>query len=114
MPRHGSEDIVVNEEDFYDEFFDQRNVSRITHYRSPRWPPINAKIVARFNSQRHVWKLGDKYYKLAAQYYGDPKLWWAIAWYNQKPTEGHVKPGDIVFIPTPLGRLLTYFNMGSM
>jgi nucleoid-associated protein YgaU len=58
--------------------------------------------------------LGDRYWKLASRYYGDPKLWWAIAWYNQRPTEAHLKAGTKIFIPQPIDKVLSYFNYGSM
>ena len=54
----------------------------------------------------HIWKTGDRYYKLAEQYYGNPEYWWVIARYNQKPTESHLRKGDIIVIPTPLAKLL--------
>jgi nucleoid-associated protein YgaU len=114
MPRHGSEDIIENDKELYEEFFERRDVPKITHYRSPRWPPLTARVRKRFSTRRHTWKLGDKYYKIANQYYGDPKLWWAIAWYNEKPTEAHVKPGSVLFIPTPIGKVLSYFSFGSV
>jgi nucleoid-associated protein YgaU len=56
----------------------------------------------------HIWKTGDRFYKLAATYYGRPQLWWVIAMYNNKPTEGHVKLGDVITIPTPIEQLLRY------
>lgn len=46
-----------------------------------------------------VWTAGDSYQKLAAEYYGDPEAWWVLAWINQKPTEFHVKMGDVLFVP---------------
>jgi len=50
----------------------------------------------------HIWGVGDRYYKLAAQYYGDPTYWWVIALFNNKPLETDLSAGDIVVIPTPL------------
>ena len=114
MPRHGSEDTIENSKELYEEFFERRGVPKITHYRSPRWPPLTAAVRGKFTRLRHTWKMGDRYYKLANQYYGDPKLWWVIAWYNEKPTEGHVEPGSTLFIPTPVSKVLSYFNFGSM
>ena len=69
------------------------------------YPTFNEVLAYRF--ELHVWSLGDHYYKLAERYYGDPNYWWVIAWFNKKPTEGHVKAGDIIRIPTPLGQVLT-------
>ncbi len=54
-----------------------------------------------------VWTMGDRYYKLAAAYYGDPTYWWVIAWFNKKPTESHVNIGDVIRIPTSLSDVLT-------
>jgi hypothetical protein len=56
----------------------------------------------------HLWKTGDRLYKLAATYYGRPQLWWVIAMYNNRPTEGHIKLGDTIVIPTPIEQLLRY------
>ena len=114
MPRHGTEDIVTNQEELYEEFFEKRNVTRITHYRPPNLPPITVQIASEFTRQRHVWKLGDRYYSLASKYYGDPKLWWTIAWFNGKPTEATLKQGDVLYIPLEVQRLLTYSRMGSI
>mgnify|MGYP001202111669 CR=1 FL=1 len=114
MPRHGTEDIVENREELYEEFFDRRDVPKITHYRSPLLPPLDVNIVSRFSRQKYVWKTGDKYYNIANKFYGDPKLWWAIAWFNDKPTEGTLKTGDVIYIPRPINKLLTYLSMGSV
>jgi len=58
----------------------------------------------------HIWQTGDRYYKLASQYYNNPEYWWIIATYNQKPTEGHLTLGDVILIPTPIERLLEIYN----
>tara|TARA_R110001592_G_scaffold153162_3_gene381285 strand:- start:2735 stop:3085 length:351 start_codon:yes stop_codon:yes gene_type:complete len=54
-----------------------------------------------------VWTMGDRYHKLAEIYYGDPTYWWVIAWFNKKPTESHIKPGDVIRVPTSLGSILS-------
>ena len=51
--------------------------------------------------------MGDRYYKLADGYYGDSRYWWIIAWFNKKPTESHIKVGDIIRVPTSLGDILS-------
>jgi len=114
MPRHGSEHLIENEEEIYEEFFEERGVNKILHYRSPRWPPLDAKARQQFTSIKHVWKLGDKWWKLSSQYYGDPKLWWVLAWYNQSPTEANLKKGQIVYVPQPISSVLSFFNYGSI
>ena len=113
MSRHGTENTKVNEEDLYEEFLEDRGIPRIRHYLTPKWPKLTAQVRNRFVRQQHTWALGDRYYKLANQYYGDPKLWWVIAWYNEKLTEGHVKAGMTLYIPTPIEDVLSYFNIFS-
>jgi nucleoid-associated protein YgaU len=54
----------------------------------------------------HIWKVGDSYSKIASKHYGDPKLWWVIAWFNKRPTETHCAIGDKLYIPTPLGEVI--------
>ena len=60
-----------------------------------------------FDYASHIWALGDSYYNLAYQHYGDAKYWWIIAWFNKKPTESHVGLGDIIRIPKPVGEVLS-------
>ena len=50
----------------------------------------------------HLWTVGDRFYKLAHQYYGDVNFWWVIAWWNGYPTEGHINTGDYLDIPLDL------------
>lgn len=63
--------------------------------------------VLEFDYDVHVWKLGDRYYKLAERFYGNASYWWVIAWFNKKPTEQHVGVGDLIRIPLPIGQVLT-------
>ena len=112
MPRHGSESTIENAEELYEEFLEERGVQKIEHYTTPQWPPLTAAARRRFATTTHRWTLGDKYWKLASIYYGEPSLWWVIAWYNEKPTEAHVKVGDTILIPTPVGKVVSYFNVG--
>ena len=114
MPRHGSEDIYVNDKEFYEEFIEKRGLDRLTQYRTPKFPPITTAIRRRFRTIRYIWKQGDKYYKVANEFYGDPRLWWILAWFNQKPNEGLLKPGAVLYIPQPLSKILTFFNFGSI
>ena len=60
----------------------------------------------KISSVTHIWKYGDRYYNLAAQYYGVSDYWWVIAWWNGRPTEVDVKPGDKITIPLNLEETL--------
>ena len=114
MARHGKEDTFINTKQFYEEFFDKRGINRIKQYPTPKFPPLTIRMRRKFTSTRYIWKTGDKYFKIANQFYGDPRLWWVLAWYNQKPTEGMLKVGDVIYIPQPLSKVLTFFDYGSV
>jgi hypothetical protein len=59
----------------------------------------------------HIWRVHDKFYKLSYEYYGDSRFWWAIAWFNMKPTEAHVKVGEVVRIALPIDLLISYYGL---
>ena len=59
----------------------------------------------------HRWTLGDRFFKLAHEYYGDSSLWWVIAWFNQMPTEAHIVQGDLIYIPSPLDQITSYYGV---
>jgi nucleoid-associated protein YgaU len=79
----------------------------INQFTTPAFKEIKAEAIVSMKREQIIWGTGDKYWKLAQKFYGDPKYWWVIAWYNQKPTEAHVELGDIIFVPLPLERILT-------
>ena len=62
------------------------------------------------NTDSYIWGLGDRYFRLAHQFYDDPRLWWVIAWFNEKPTDNHYKAVDVVYIPGPLEVVLSYYG----
>ena len=99
MSRYGSSNVTNNDSDFYSSLAEKRGLKAIQHFQTVviHNPQIFERMQIRTNS--HVWKYGDRYYKLANTFYGDPQLWWIIAWYNGYPTEVDVKVGDVLEIP---------------
>ena len=97
-------------DDLYSEVLDEKQVRRIPHLTTAHIAGLDASVRSRFKKIEHIWMSGDHFYKLAQKHYGDPKLWWIIAWYNTRPTEAHVKVGDLIRIPIPLEKVLFYFN----
>ena len=83
---------------------------KIVQYETPVYRPITLEDRYALNNIHHIWTVGDHYWKLANDYYGDPGLWYLIAWYNQKPTEAHVKIGDSMAIPLPIQDVMRLFN----
>lgn len=91
------------------EILDNRGISQATHYATNNIKYPTSDQIRTLNISYHYWSSNDKYWKLAAKYYGDPKYWWVIAWYNKKPIESMINLGDPVAIPMPLDRLLGMF-----
>ena len=92
------------------ELLDKRGVRQVEQYLTPVTPQLTLDRRLTLDTVTHVWKTGDRLYKMASQYYGDATLWWLIAWYNEKPTDSHFVLGDTLYIPFPLGRVLAYYN----
>ena len=106
MSRYGSVKVTNNEADFYSPLTQERGLKSIRQMQTIvlKNPAIFERIG--LATDTHIWKFGDRYYKLAFQYYNDPKLWWVIAWYNGYPTEANVKIGDVLDIPLNLEEIV--------
>ena len=85
--RHGRRAQIDNVYPQYAKFLDKRNRFSIRQYATPVVKKINYSDLEHLNVVAHIWSIGDKYYKLAHQYYGNSTVWWVIAHLNQKPTE---------------------------
>ena len=97
MPKYKNRKSYVNSLDEYKDLIENRGVTNIEHFLT--FIINNPNYSNGYITYEHVWKKGDKLYKLANQYYGDMTYWWVIALYNNKPTEAHYSVGDIVEIP---------------
>jgi len=101
-----NERIVDNNIDHYKDLVGKRGKKSIRHYTTPtmRHPTVSER--AGTPTTGHLWTVGDRFYKLAHQYYGDVNFWWVIAWWNGYPTEVSVQTGDFLDIPLNLGDAL--------
>lgn len=106
--RYENRTVFKNDLSEYEKYFRDRHVKFIRHYNTPNFRFGDESILNEINITKHVWQIGDKYYKLADKYYGDSKDWWIIARFNNKPTEAHLKIGDELLIPVPIYKLLNY------
>ena len=96
--------VFLNNDPSYRNLLENKNISDLQQYGTKTLPDIQK--ISGITYVTHVWKTGDKWYKLADLYYKDPTKWWVIAFYNQRPTEAHVTPGEVVYIPLPLDSIL--------
>ena len=109
--RYDNRIIAKNSDEAYKDLFDKRGVRFIRQYRTGVLRHPSGLDVMSLNMVGHTWTVGDRYYKLAQQHYGDPTYWWVIAWFNQAPTEAHLNLGDPIQIPSPLERVLGFFDV---
>ena len=111
MPtRYDDREVFLNDNNLYDNLFEERNVNSIRHYDTPKMTYPTTAEVQDLTRVRHIWKTGDRYFKLAIQYYGSAQYWWVIAMFNQKPTEADLAVGELIYVPTPLQDVLRYYD----
>tara|TARA_Y100001938_G_scaffold149963_1_gene238940 strand:- start:3789 stop:4130 length:342 start_codon:yes stop_codon:yes gene_type:complete len=108
MSRYINRKVVFNSSDAYQdsEIFENRGIKRLYQYSTPKFQRFTKEEYDSVSYETHIWKNGDRYWKLANTYYGDPTLWWVIAKWNFKPTESHVSEGEEIRIPTNLQEAL--------
>ena len=104
--RNQRQNPIVNDSEYYKELYERRGLKKITHYPTARLSHPTVSDRANINTVGHVWAYGDRFYKLAHQYYGDVNFWWIIAWWNGYPTEVSVQTGDFLYIPLDIGAAL--------
>ena len=106
MSRYSNRKKAINENDLYRNSLENRGVKKVIQYKTPTMSYPSVEETRRITTVTHVWAHGDRFWKLANQYYADPNMWWVIAHYNKKPTEAHVEIGTEINIPQPLSRIL--------
>ena len=115
--RYDKRTVIRNSQGRYAEYFAKRrdrtvssSTRGVIQWETPdiRYP--TAEEMRNFTVVDHVWKQGDKFYKLADHYYGDPKLWWIIPWFNKKPFVADYKLGDFIHIPLPISEVFSFFD----
>ena len=106
MGRYSSTRKFRNNLEYYDYLRNKRKLKVVSHYATPVLKHPTVEQRTRLVSDTHIWTLGDRYYKLAAQYYGDSQYWWVIAWQNGIGLEGQLKNGDLIEIPVDLRKAL--------
>lgn len=109
--RYNRREKKDNEDELYDNLFETRDVKFVSHYTTPEFIKNTSFSVSELELVSHIWKEGDRIYKLAEKYYNDPSLWWVICQYNEKPTESHFKIGDKIFIPLQIEKIIRYLGI---
>jgi len=100
-----------NDTEYYKPLRIKRGVKNIVQYVTPMLHNPTVAQRASLQTTAHIWVYGDRFYKLANQYYGDPGFWWVIAWYNGTPTEVDIFKGDVIEIPLGLEDVLNVLGV---
>ena len=111
MPSRYSDRLKMkNASTLYEDMLEERDVRFIRHFTTAELKYPTAKQLTEIKRVGHLWKRGDRLYKLAHKYYNDSRLWWIIAWFNRKPTEAHISIGEVIFVPMPLSTVSKYLR----
>ena len=97
--RYTNRNLRINRSKQYRNVLKNRGVKTITQYTTPKSITLPDELRDLVKYKIVLWQIGDKYFKLAAEHYGNPELWWIIASFNLAPTEAHLDIGDTVYIP---------------
>lgn len=112
MPsRYAGTPEFINSSQVYREIFEDRGVVQIKQYGTRNLIYPTKRQVDQMDIVAHRWVYGDMYYKLAFENYGDSSMWWVIAFFNQAPTESHLRFGSIVYVPHPIERVLGFYGV---
>ena len=105
MSRYTRTETEIDDSEYYKPI--RRGKKILSFHETPKMKNPSASQRATTKTSMHIWKYGDRFYKLANDYYGDVRFWWVIAWWNLRPTESHLKLGDGVRIPGPLEQVMS-------
>ncbi len=99
MSRFSNRTVAHNDHEMYQDTHEKRGVKHIKQYATVEFKRLTDEQLNSIRYHKYYWTVGDRYWTLAQKYYNDKSLWWIIARFNNKPTEGHVSPGDEIRIP---------------
>jgi nucleoid-associated protein YgaU len=109
--RYDGRQIIVNDAGIYKNYFRERNVNFFKQYNTPTLRYPTQEEIADFSIISHIWGIGSALWKLASIHYGDPVLWWVIAFYNNIMNEVEFKVGQNIYIPLPLEKVLKAYGL---
>ncbi len=104
--RNINREIVTNKQFADLDILLRRGKKSVTQFKKLKIRALSEEERKTLSNTKHIYKTGDKLYKLAHRYYGDTRYWYVLAAYNRKPTDFHCKLGDTIYIPFPLKEVL--------
>lgn len=110
ISRYKNRKIITNNFNSYREILEKRGTKKIFHFDTPNFSFDDSVEQYPFDFIKHIWKDGDRLYKLSNRYYNSTKFWWVIGFVNQKPSDSDYQIGDLVLIPDPLEQVLSFIG----
>tara|TARA_R100001079_G_C4424294_1_gene141185 strand:+ start:589 stop:939 length:351 start_codon:yes stop_codon:yes gene_type:complete len=100
IERYSNRGIVnVSKRDMFKQVKQLRKLDSINLIATAKINNISQTDLEDLDYDAYIWGRGDRFYKLAFEFYGTPEYWWVIALFNNAPTEQHVDLGEEIFIP---------------
>lgn len=111
--RYNNRETIRNRSEryFYSPIFRNRGLKTPVQFTVANLKHITVDQAMDLQIETKLWSVGEKYFNLANEFYGDPEYWWVIAWYNRRPLESDFRPGDVVEIPTPIELVFEYLDI---
>lgn len=111
ISRYKRQNIIKNNDVDYKKVFKSRfgNLGLIQYKTTTFRMPTDEELL-RVQYATKTWALGQRLYKMAAEYYGDSQYWWIIALFNNISTEAELEFGDVIKIPIPLSTTLNLYG----
>ena len=103
MPKFKNDQEGILSSDLYSEVFERKGRKFLKIRRTKDLSVIRGIEIE--VSTEHIWSYGDSLHKLSNKFYGTNENWWIIGLLNKKPTDGHYKIGDIVYIPRDINKI---------
>jgi len=100
MPtRYNKARRLTNNSEYYAPLRKSRDKKAIVHHatRKIKNPTVQERRAVKITTR--LWKYGDRLYDLSHKFYGDPRYWWVIAWWNGYGVEADIKNGATLYIP---------------
>ena len=107
MNRYSKISLLINNNELYKNFFQDRYVKQINQYATIEYKYPSEEQLNSLEFDNYIWKIGDKYWKLAQKYYNDPTYWWVIGFINKKPIDSDVQVGDVIYVPLDIESVIT-------
>ena len=100
MPtRYNKARVIANNSEYYAPLRKSRDLKSIRHYATMKIKNPTVAQRGSLRTTRHIWKYGDRLYNLSNKFYGDPRYWWVISWWNGYGVEADIKTGAVLSIP---------------